>query len=196
MCRGGGGGSNTAGAAPRAEMGAGKCVNAKAPQGLLDSVIARQAPYGAQCAAEGGEGCSSSRGGAAEGNPDVRLVTGSTHRGGGVVQVCSERAHRDGGGSGVQRRGDGRGEPGEGGEGRWGRGWGGSVGEDVAGSGGGVRRGERANTVESACKAGQEARWDAVGLVKGCNVEDTTSNGRGGGQRGGKEGLGGMEGGA
>jgi hypothetical protein len=66
----------------------------------------------------------------------------------------------------------------------------------VAGSGGGVRCGERANTVESACKAGQEARCDAVWLVKGCDVEDTTSNGRCGGQSGGKEGLGGMEGGA
>ena len=65
----------------------------------------------------------------------------------------------------------------------------------MAGSGGGVRCGERANTVESACKAGQEARWDAVWLVKGGNVEDTTSNGSGG-QSGGKEGLGGMEGGA
>ncbi len=122
MCGGDGGGSNTTWAAPRAEVSAGKRVNAKAPQCLLDSVIARQAPDGAKRPAKGGEGGSSSRGGAAEGKLNVRLVTGSTHRGGGVVQVCCECAHRDGGGSGAHRRGDGRGEPGEGGEGRWGGG--------------------------------------------------------------------------
>jgi hypothetical protein len=85
MCGGGRGSSSTAGAVPRAEMGAWKCINAEAPQGLLDSVIAREAPDGAQCAVEGGEGGSSSGGGAPEGKLDVRLVAGSTLSGGGMV---------------------------------------------------------------------------------------------------------------
>lgn len=145
---------------------------------------------------EGGEGGSSSGGGAAEGKLDVRLMMGSTLRGGGVVQVCGESTHGDGGGSGAHRRGDGRGEPGECGEGRRGGGRGESGGQDVAGCGCGVRCGERANTAESTRKAGQEARWNAVWLVKGGEVEDTASDGGCGGQSGGKEGLGGMEGGA
>lgn len=51
----------------------------------------------------------------------------------------------------------------------------------MAGSGGGVRRGERTNTVKSTRKAGHEARRDAVWLVKGGDVEDTASDGGCGG---------------
>ena len=90
-------GGHRTGAAPRAEVGTRKGVDADTPQDLLDSVVTWEPPNRMKCAAEGGEGGSCSGGGAAEHKLNVCLVAGGTEGGGSVVEVCGERADWDGG---------------------------------------------------------------------------------------------------